>query len=118
MKKIFYFLLFVYYWFFSKLYSFADSWVFWNVLTEEQIRKWDIHVKDVPNIIVWAIQYLLWIAWTISVIFIIIWAYKVLFWSISWETSKWKETILAAVFWFMLSILAWVVVKFIFDNFG
>ena len=94
----------------------ADNWLFnwisWN------IKEWDIHLADVPVIIGNAIWFGMWIAWTIAIIFVIIWAYKTLFGSLSWDKSKWKETMIMAVGWFVLAALAWLIMKFIFTNFN
>lgn len=81
-----------------------------------KIRNWDFHTEDIWNIIREFIDYFIWIAWTISVIFIIIWAYQMLFGSVSETDSKWKETITYAVIWFAISTLSWFIVKLIFDN--
>ena len=87
--------------------------------TEKAIREWDIHVDDIPNIITWAINILLWLAWTISIIFIIIWAYKILFWSaISSDRTEWKNTIIMALVWFAIASLSWFIIKLIIDNFN
>ena len=92
----------------------ADNWVFnwvsWDV------KSWDIHLADVPIVIWNLIQFSMWIAMTVSIIFIIIWAYKMLFWSLEWENSKWKETVFMAIWWFALAALAWLIMKFVFTN--
>ncbi len=94
---------------------FADDWLLEWVSWD--IRKWEIHAKDIPLIIWNAIDFFMWIAWTIAIIFVIIWAYKILFWSVSWDTSKWKETIFAALIWFALAALSWLIMSFILENF-
>lgn len=87
------------------------------VLSDEKIRNWDIHIDDIWPLIKDFIDYFIWIAWTIAVIFIIIWAYQILFGSVSeWSNSKWKETITSALIWFAIAVLSWFIVKLIFDN--
>lgn len=84
---------------------------------QERIRTWDIHAEDIPVIIVGAINYIMWFAATLSIIFIIIGAYKILFWSTTWETSDGKKTIFLALGWFALAALSWLILKLILDNF-
>lgn len=95
---------------------FADTWIFWNSVSTNQIREWDIHINDIPNIIKWAIDFFIGIAWTISIIFIIIWAYQVMFWTFSWDKSKWKTTITMALWWFIIAALAWFIISFLIEN--
>lgn len=87
------------------------SWV-------ESVREWKIHADDIPLIISNAINFFMGIAWTIAIIFVIIWAYKILFWSLVWDSSKWKETIFAALWGFALASLAWLIMNFILTNFS
>lgn len=101
--------------------TFADWWILWNFrgsgsLTEEAIRTWDIHLDDITVILKSAIDFFMWIAWTIAIIFIIIWAYKILFWSLEQDTNKWKDTIIMAIGWFAIASLAWFIIKLIIEN--
>lgn len=120
MKKILYTLL--WYIFSFKIICNADDsawWIFGNStgsLTKEEVRSWDIHFEDIPNILRWIIDLLLWFAWTVAIIFIIIWAYKILFWSITQDKSKWKDTIIMALTWFAISSLAWFIISFLISN--
>lgn len=115
MKKIFYSIVLF---FILTLPTFAaDWWILWSK-TAEELRKWDITIDDIPNIIVYATNFLIWIAWTISVIFIIIWAYKYLFGSLEGNSDKGKDTIYMALVWFAISACAYLIIKFIFDNFA
>jgi len=93
--------------------------LWWNwTITAEDLRKWEIHTDNIPNIIVWATDYIMWFAWTIALIFIIIWAYQILFGSLSQDKSKWRNTIIMAITWFAVASLAWIIVKMIIDNFS
>jgi hypothetical protein len=84
----------------------------------KKIKSWNIWFSDIPDMITYAINFLMWIAATISVIFIIIWAYKILFGSISQDTTKWRDTIFMAITGFIIASLAWFIIKLILDNFS
>ncbi len=116
MKKILFLLIL----FFLKLnYTFAsDSWIFWPCLDEKKIKNWDFNIDHIPCVINYAINFFMWIAWTIAVIFIIIWAYQIMYWSFSWDKAKWKKTITLAISWFVLAAFSWLIIKFILDNFS
>ncbi len=117
MKKYFFYIL----WVLTSLqmtYAANDAWLLWDSLTTEQLRNWDIHTKDIPNVIKWAINFWMWIAWTIAVIFIILWAFKILFWSLEQDKTKWKDTIIMAIFWFAIASLAWFIIRLVIDNLG
>ena len=102
--------------------TFADWWIFWNFKnnnadeTVVALRNWDINLGDIPNIIRWAIDFFITIAWTVAIIFIIIWAYKILFGSLEQDKTKWKDTIIMALGWFSIASLAWFIIKLIIDN--
>ena len=98
-----------------------DTWVLWEFRdtkseTLEAIRKGEIHASDIPELIKSAIDFFMWLAWTIAVIFVIIWAYKILFWSLEQDKTKWKDTIFMALWGFALAALSWFIVKLIIDN--
>ena len=86
--------------------------------TTKQIREWDFHLEDIAPIINSMINVFLSIAWTVAVIFVIIGAYKLLFGSLKQDHTKWRETIIMALTGFAISLLAWFIVKFIFNNFN
>lgn len=116
MKKIFFIML----WNLFLLNNvFADWGIIWgDWITAEKLRKWDIHTEDIPVAIKNAIDFGIWIAWTIAIIFIIIWAYKILFGSLKQDTTDWKNTIIYAISWLVIASLAWVIIKLILDNFS
>lgn len=100
----------------AKIYA-TDAWVLgWT--TKEKIRNWDIHTDDIPNILKWAIDYFMWFAWTIALIFVIVWAYRIALWTLEWDKSKWKETIYYALAWFVLAACSWLILKLVIDNFS
>lgn len=116
MRKLFFVLIA----FLSNFYTktFADTWIFWSCVDQNQIRTWDIHIETIPCVIRTSIDFFMWIAWTISIIFIIIWAYQMLFWSLQKDVTKWRNTIIYSLAWFALAACSWLIIKFILDNFG
>lgn len=118
MKKIINLSLFLFFISISKI-SLAVDWGFlWDSSTWKDLRKWDVTLDHIPWMIRYAIDFFMWIAATIAVIFIIIWAYKILFGSISQDKTKWIDTVLMAIWGFIIASLAWFIVKLILDNFG
>ncbi len=117
MKKYFFYIIAL---LSSVKYTYAnDAWLFWWAwLTKDEIRRWEINVDHVPWIIKWVIDFWMWVAWTIAMIFIIVWAYQILFGSIEQDRSKWKNTIFMALMWFVIASLAWFIIRLIVDNFG
>ena len=120
MKKILLIITSLYYLVINTSFSFATGkwlleWISWNA---QSLRTWDVHIDDIAWALKWMIDIFLWLAWTISVIFVIIWAYYLLFGSLKSDHTKWRSTITMALTGFAISVLAWFIVKFIFDNFG
>lgn len=109
---IFWFLLSVH----SQIFA-TDAWILWSKSVSD-LRNWNIHSEDIPKMISYAIDFLMWIAGTISVIFIIIGSYKIALWTLEWDKSKWKETIFHAIAWFVLAALSWMIMKLVIDNFS
>ena len=103
---------------FTKISYASDWWFLWNWTVWNKLRNWSIWFSDIPWMITYAIDFFMWIAATISVIFIIIWAYKILFGSISQDKTKWRDTILMAIWGFIIASLAWFIIKLILDNFS
>ena len=121
MKNIFAYLVLLIVAKISVLQSFAadwDAWIFeWSWVDAKRLREWDVSLSDIPNMIVAATNFLMWIAGTIAVIFVIIWAYQLLFGSLQQDKTKWRNTILMALGGFAIASLAWFIVKLIIDNF-
>lgn len=109
--------------FITNITAFADwdTGILWWIWTwddwVEKLREWDIHLDDIPNMIKFAIDYLLGFAWTVSIIFIIIWAYQFLFGSVTNEKTKWRDTIIMALWGFVVASLSWFIINFILSNF-
>lgn len=102
----------------SKISFAIDGWIFWKD-EWEKLKNWhEIWFDDIPVFVTNAINFLMWIAATIAIIFIIIWAYKILFGSISQDKTKWRDTIFMAIWGFIIASLAWFIVKLILDNFS
>ena len=108
-------------WFFlssiTKISEAVDWWVFWPSRWRD-LKEWDIHLEDIPVMIKEAIDFFMWFAWLIAVLFVIIWAYKILFGSLQQDKTKWRDTIIMALGWFAIAILAWFIVKLVIDNFS
>ena len=85
-------------------------------LDNNDLRKWEVWLDDIPVAIKSAIDFFLSIAGTISVIFIIIGAYKILFGSLQQDKTKWRDTIIMALWGFALAALAWVIIQTIIAN--
>ena len=102
----------------AKINFAVDGWVFWEENWDKIKKGHEIWFEDIPNFMTSAINFLMWIAATISIIFIIVWAYKILFWSISQDKTKWRDTIFMAIWGFVIASLAWFIVKLILDNFS
>jgi len=86
-------------------------------ITAADLRNGDMHLDDFPCIVNGMINIFMWFAATLAVIFIIIGAYQILFGSIEWNKTKWKETITMALWGFTLAAFAWIIIKFILNNF-
>lgn len=102
-------------------HTFADGGILWWIGegADDKIRRWDIHLWDIWNILKYAIDWMMGFAGTVAVIAIIIGAYKILFGSVSeWDTKKGKEYVAGALLWFALASLWWFIVKLIIDNFS
>lgn len=105
---------------------FADGWILWDFAkwrtwsleqdTAIALRNWDVHMADIPKILQWSINFFMWLAWTVAIIFIIIWAYQILFGSLEQDKTKWKNTIIMALGWFIIASLAWLIIKFLINN--
>lgn len=117
MKNIFYTIIWS---IFLTKHTFAEwgiLWDFWDWETNKKLRKWEITTDDIPKMMSNIIDFGINIAWTIAIIFIIIWAYKILFGSMQQDKTKWKDTIIMAIWGFIIASLAWFIIKLILDNF-
>lgn len=98
----------------------AESTVFGQTTswTYKKFRDGDFNINDIPILITGAINFALWIAGTIAIIFIIIGAYHILLWDIATDKSKGKEIITKAITWFAIAVLSWSIIQFVLDNFA
>lgn len=104
----------------AKIFA-GDPWILgWASSNKEtafeKIRTGNFSIADLPNILKFAIDFLMGFAWSVAIIFVIIWWYKLAFGSLQNDKSKWKETIIMAISWFVLAALSWVILKIIIDN--
>lgn len=100
------------------IYYFQATFAASNILglSESKLRNGDIHIEDIPVAIKGAIDFFMGIAGTIAVIFVIVGAYKILFGSLQQDKTKGRDTIIAALIWFALAALSWLIIRFIIDN--
>ncbi len=121
MKNTFYTIIWIIFFTKSKI-ALADQWgILWEFSwdeTNEKLRSWNITTEDIPKMLTNMIDFGINIAWTIAIIFIIIWAYKLLFGAIEQDKSKWKNTIIMAIWGFVIASLAWFIIRLILDNFS
>lgn len=93
----------------------ADNYLW---ISNSRLRNGNVHLEDIPGAIRSVIDFLMWIAGTIAVIFVIIGAYKILFGSLQQDKTKWRDTIIVALWGFALAALSWMIIKLILSNFG
>lgn len=100
------------------LLGYSHSFAADNILgiSDSRLRKWEVHLDDIPNAIRHAIDFFMSIAGTIAVIMIIIGAYKILFGSLQQDKTKGRDTIIMALGGFALAALAWLIIRFLVDN--
>lgn len=110
-------IFFTSFYFLHNIITFADAGIL-GWVSDSELRNWEVHTDDLPKIITRAIDFIMWFAWTIAIIFIIIGSYQILFWSVSGDKSKWQATIKLALSWFALAACAWIIIKIIIDNFS
>ena len=117
MKKLFV-ILFLFFVTINQAFAAEWTWFFWQCTDVAQIRNWEINFDTLLCLLWNTINILIWIAWTISVIFIIIWWYQIIYGWLTWsDMSKWKTTVVKAIFWFVIAVSSYIIVSFVFDNF-
>ena len=104
-------------WYLSIVQGYASSD---NILgiSNSRLRSGRVWLSDIPLAIRNAIDFFMWIAATIAVIFIVIGAYKILFWSLQQDKTKGRDTIIAALWGFALAALSWMIIRLIISNFS
>ncbi|MDD3145516.1 MAG: pilin [Candidatus Gracilibacteria bacterium] len=101
---------------YSNAFATNDAGILGNSISQDDLKKGNVHIDDIPKVIRGAIDFGMSIAGTIAVIFIIIGAYQILFGSIEQDKSKGKNTIVMAIIGFAIASLAWFIIKLIIDN--
>jgi hypothetical protein len=101
----------------KNLWIFEESGIKSTDESKFDLRTGEVHIDHIPQLINWAINFLLGIAGTISIIFIIIWAYQIAIGSLTQQKTKWRDTIIMALYGFGIATLAWAIMKFIVSNF-
>ena len=94
---------------------------FWTLkeaitLTAEELRNWDIIFQNIPYMIQYSTNFILKFIWSVSMLVIIYWAFMFAFWSLSSDKSKWRDAIIYWLIWFVVSSLAWVLLRVIIAN--
>lgn len=113
MKKIFY--LFLAFFLVNNNVSAIEN-ITW--ISNEKLKKWEVTIEDIPWAIISITEFLISIAGWIAIIFIIVWAYKYLFWSLEWNSDKWKETIFMAIVGLIIASCAYLIIKLVVNNFA
>lgn len=90
-----------------------------NGVSNNQLRKGDIHLDDIPGIGMAIINNLLVFVGTISIFFILVGALVYVFgWLTDRAKTYGKNAILMAIVGALISWTAWFMVNFILDNLG
>ena len=121
MKKIFFALVGNIFLLTNKAFA-DDVGIYWwisGVTPEEKVaklRNWNISFGEIPWMILYVINFLLWIVATVYMIMIIVWAFQLMLWSVSSEKNKWKDSIKWWIIWFLVSAGAWFIMRLVIWN--
>ncbi len=85
-------------------------------ISNSRLRNGSVHIDDIPVALRSAIDFFMWVAGTVAVIFVIIGAYKILFGSLQQDKTKGRDTIIMALGGFALAALSWMIIKVIIAN--
>lgn len=93
----------------------ADSGsIVWDSSFNTKLRLGDVSFKDIPVMIVYATEFFLAIAGTVSIVAIIYGAIKMQIHSDAFgghNNEEWKKTVIAGITGFAISISAWFLIK-------
>ncbi len=93
----------------------ADSGsIVWDSSFNTKLRSGDVSFKDIPVMIVYATEFFLAIAGTVSIVAIIYGAIKMQIHSDAFgghNNEEWKKTVIAGITGFAISISAWFLIK-------
>lgn len=88
-------------------------------LSDDEIRRWEVDLDTIPQVIVNIINYLLWIAGTVSIVALIYHAVQMQLHSGITGDSSWVDKAKAGMKWailgFILAVLAWFIVARVID---
>lgn len=111
MKRIYNFIVFIFFYLFSFSISF---WYFWFEKVNDWL-KWDESIK-IRDSIIEPITYILWFTALIWVIFVIYWWFKILTaWLDDEKAKSWKKVILYALLWIFIILIAYSLVSWIYN---
>jgi uncharacterized membrane protein YciS (DUF1049 family) len=93
--------------------TFANDNIFW--VDDDVLKKGEIDITTIPGMIASVIQFVIWIAGTMAIVALIYNAVQMqlksgITWDSSWVESA-KKWMYWAIFWFVLAILSWFIVK-------
>lgn len=100
----------------------ADVWIYWWISGADDVEKtiklrtWNITFDDIPGMILYIINFLLWIVATIFMIMVIYWAFQLMLWSVSSEKNKWKDAIKRWIIGFVVSASSWLLMRMVIWN--
>ncbi len=93
--------------------------IFWNTISNTDLRKWNVDMDTIPKAIVSVIEWLLAVAGTLSVCALIYHAVQMQLNSgITGDASgvdKAKKWMIGALLWFVISLLSWFLVTRLAD---
>lgn len=94
------------------------GWISWKDSVEkvQKLRNGNVWFWDIPGIIIYVLEYILWISATLFMLMMIVWAFKLMMWSISAEKNKWKDAIKWGIIWFIITASSWWLMRLIIAN--
>jgi hypothetical protein len=84
-----------------------------NATLSEKFRTGEFEIYDLPEYITYLVEFLIYIAGGIAVLFVVIGGYKYMIGGMSDDKEAGKKTIFYALGGFATSVLAWTIVNFI-----
>lgn len=113
MQRLFYIALAIIIGWMNRVHADSGS-IVWDSSFNTKLRSGDVSFKDVPVMIVYATEFFLAIAGTVSIVAIIYGAIKMQIHSDAFgghNNEEWKKTVIAGITGFAISISAWFLIK-------
>lgn len=105
-------------WSLEKTHGGSDMGILRGVGSVEKIRRLDIHLEEIPAVILGMIEFIMEFIVAFTIVVLIIGAYQMIFGTVADERSRGKTTIYLALSGFVLASLSWVILKIVADNFS